>query len=103
MSIVIYVFVRIDIYFKKINNSIEDDFMAIANEIKQYFEDHPNASDTLEGITKWWPLRQRFEVSTLLAKQALDYLITQSIVVRKSNLSGDEVYFRAKPKCTDEK
>ncbi len=41
----------------------------ITEAILEYFAEHPNASDTLEGIAEWWIMRRqvRFEVE-LLAK-----------------------------------
>jgi len=39
----------------------------ITEAILEYFAEHPNASDTLEGIAEWWIMRQqvRFEVEML--------------------------------------
>ncbi|MCJ7603252.1 MAG: hypothetical protein MUO63_17355 [Desulfobulbaceae bacterium] len=34
----------------------------IAQEIERYLQTRPNAADSLEGITKWWLTRQRYEV-----------------------------------------
>ena len=64
----------------------------IADEILSYLKNHPNAADTVEGITKWWLLRQRFEVSIILVQRALDYLVSTSAVEIKTNLSGNKVY-----------
>jgi len=75
----------------------------IASDIARYLEDRPNAADTLDGITKWWLLRQRIEESDALVREALDHLISESVVVRKRNLDGDYVYSSAKPPPHDEK
>jgi len=76
--------------------------MRIANDIKRYLDDHPNAADTLDGIT-WWFLRQRFAESTVLVQQALDYLVAESLVERKSKLGSGHLYFSAQRPGRDEK
>lgn len=75
----------------------ETDVKRVADEIKRYLGAHPQGADTAEGITTWWVPRQRLEESVLLVRQALDYLITESLIERKDNPSGGYLYFRAKP------
>ena len=75
--------------------SEEADFRCIAKEIEEYLNDHPKAADTLEGITEWWLLRKGFEtsaVSIVMVHQALEYLVSTSIVEIRTNLSGKKVY-----------
>ena len=84
-------------------DSNEAEMIHIANEIKRYIKDYPNAADTLEGIAKWWLLRQRYEESVSLVQEALDYLVLESVVERKTNIGGDHVYFSAKRPGNGEK
>jgi hypothetical protein len=74
-----------------------------AKQIMQYFKDHPKACDTVEGITKWWLIRQRFEVSVGLVQQALDYLVAESMIERKSNIGGEDVYSLAQTQSKDQR
>jgi len=39
----------------------------LVNALVQYLTEHPQASDTLEGIAEWWIMRQqvKFDIDTL--------------------------------------
>jgi len=70
----------------------DSDVQRIANEIENYLKDHPNAADTIEGITKWWLPGQGIEVSSLIVQQALNYLGSKSVVKTNANPCGNKVY-----------
>ena len=55
------------------NIYMENDYeiQNVAREIESYLSMHPNAADTLEGVVKWWLIRQRFEESMNLVSKAL--------------------------------
>ena len=72
--------------------SNDSDVKQIAECIVSYLNSHPNAADTVEGITEWWLLRQQIEVSSALVQQALDCLVSKSVVKFNVNLSGNKVY-----------
>ena len=76
-------------------NKDETEVIRIASEIKRYLGNHPQGGDTLDGITQWWIQRQRIEESSLLVKQALDYLVSESRVERTTSLDGKYLYFGA--------
>ncbi|OEY66745.1 hypothetical protein [Marinobacter sp. X15-166B] len=80
----------------------DTEVLRVANEIKRYLGAHPDGVDTAEGITKWWLPRQRLEESAFLVRQALDYLVAESLVERKASRSGDHLYFRVKPSRKNE-
>ena len=73
----------------------EINIMQVAQEIQQYLCDHPCAADTLEGITHWWLVQQKVEISQSLVQQALDKLVAFSIVKVKKNRGGDAIYSSA--------
>jgi hypothetical protein len=68
------------------------DVQQIAELIECYLKNHPNAADTIEGITKWWLPGLGIEVSSLIVQQALNYLGSKSVVKCNANLSGNKVY-----------
>ena len=63
----------------------------IVDQIEFYLKEHPNAADTTEGILKWW-LPSGEEASSLSVQQALDYLISNSVVKSSTNTNGNKVY-----------
>lgn len=69
---------------------------AVAAEIKRYLEAHPNAADSVEGITRWWLARQRFEEATQTVQRALDHLVTEGEVVKSVTGEGRLLYSRTK-------
>ena len=78
------------------NNS---DVQQIADGIECYLKNHPNAADTIEGITKWWLPGQGIEVSSLIVQQALNYLGSKSVVKCNNNPCGNKVYSSNKAKA----
>ena len=47
----------------------------ISQEILEYLRQHPNASDTLEGIMEWWLLSQRISHEMERVKSAVLNLV----------------------------
>jgi hypothetical protein len=84
---------------QKMSKFNDSDVQQIADQIECYLKNHPNAADTIEGITKWWLPEQEIEVSSLLVQQALKYLSSKSVVKCNTNLSGNEVYSSNKAKA----
>ncbi len=78
-------------------NTDETEIKRIACEIKRYLGKHPHGVDTIDGITRWWIPRQRIEEASLRVQQALDYLVAESRIERKTSLDGSDLYFRADP------
>jgi len=68
----------------------------VAHEIQKYLQDHPNAADTLEGITIWWLSRIRLEEATEVIKKALEVLERQGMVTKTVTVDGKEIYSRTK-------
>ena len=70
----------------------DSDVQQIADQIECYLKNHPNAADTIEGITDWWLPGQGSDVSSLIVQQALNYLGSKSVVKCNVNHSGNKVY-----------
>ncbi len=58
----------------------EDRVKKVAQEIERYLEEHPNASDSLEGIATWWVSRQRIRNELDVVQAALEQLFHSGIV-----------------------
>lgn len=64
----------------------------VANAISRYISSRPNASETVEGVARWWLLRQRYEDSLEVVQDALNYLEAEGKVARLKIPGGKEVY-----------
>ena len=64
----------------------------IAGLIAMYWEEHPNAADSEEGIV-WWLPELRAESSDLL-QQALTLLVTRGVARAKRGSDGRVIYSR---------
>lgn len=65
----------------------------LAKEIAGYLSQHPEASDSVQGIARWWLTRQRLEVAINAVGQALE-LLEQNEVVEKYDGPGLVTYYR---------
>lgn len=71
---------------------------SVADTVKRYFAAHPNAADSVEGITRWWLARQRFEETTEVVEQALEYLAAEGEIAKTVTREGKILYSRTKEK-----
>ncbi len=71
------------------------DITEVAEQILRYLEANPKASDTLEGVAKWWLMRQRLTESMELVREALQVLEDKGLVVERRNVDGGLVYMVA--------
>ena len=71
---------------------VEDKVKSIAEEIMAYLHDRPMASDSLDGITHWWLVRQAITKNMELVEQALDQLTKEGKISRKTNANREAVY-----------
>jgi DNA-binding PadR family transcriptional regulator len=64
----------------------------IADEILAYLVKHPEAQDTLEGITEWWLLEQRIRSAVAEVDGALRNLVAQDLLVTRRCADGRTYY-----------
>ena len=74
----------------------------IAGEISHYLAKHPSAADSVEGIRRWWLLRQRYEDSAQLVRQALEQLLREGVVSRRVLTDGSVLYTSQPPRSGEE-
>ena len=70
----------------------EHDVESIAAEIMEYLQERPMASDSLDGITHWWLVRQSIARNRALVEQALERLAREGKVVKRSSGNREAVY-----------
>ncbi len=77
-------------------NSLDNDDEAnatdVAEEILDYLKSHPRVADTLDGVTRWWLLRQRYLRGLNQVESALEDLVTQGLVEKRLYSHGTVVY-----------
>lgn len=71
----------------------EESVQRISEEIQQYLQDHPNAADTLQGITKWWLANAPVPMPVDHVEKALEWLICHQIIAKGSLPDGGAVFF----------
>ena len=69
---------------------------ALADRIRRYMREHPNAADTLEGVAAWW-LSGSAEGEWLEnVRRAIEQLVAQGEMGRKTLGDGTVIYERNK-------
>lgn len=64
----------------------------IADQILAYLVEHPQAQDTLEGITEWWLLEQRIRSAAADVDEALHELAAEQFLVTRQCADGRTYY-----------
>jgi len=72
-----------------------DEVSALARDIEIYLKDRPNASDTIEGIRRWWVGSRWMDASMPLMCAAVDLLVQKRLMVVRTLADGSVVYFSA--------
>lgn len=71
-----------------------------AKAINRYLLARPNATETVDGVAKWWLLRQRYDDSKELVQKALDLLMDEGVVMRCVMPDGKVMYSKAESQQT---
>jgi len=70
---------------------------AVAEVIRRHLLQHPQASDTAEGIQRWWVLPQLGEVSLQVVEASLVLLETEGVIQRLQQAWAPTAYLAARP------
>lgn len=62
-------------------------------DILAYLREHPDSGDTVEGISKWWLLRQRVDESVDVVSLVLEGLRKRGLVQSRKTTDGQTVFF----------
>ena len=63
----------------------------VAADIRRYCIAHPDARDTLVGITWWLEMQEQEDIATSVA-EAVDLLLQQGLLERYQQLDGTELF-----------
>ena len=70
----------------------EEQVRETAGVIGRYLSSRPQATETAEGVAKWWLVRQRYEESLELVQLALDLLVESGELERVPRAGGKPLY-----------
>ena len=73
------------------------DDRSLAYEVFSYLSQHPEAQDTVEGITKWWLLEQRIRHSVAEVTAVLSEFVAQELIITRCGMDG-QIHYRVNPK-----
>jgi hypothetical protein len=65
----------------------------MAREIVAYLRENPYAGDSLEGISRWWLMRQRVSESVDAVREVLEHLRNKGCLYECSLADGRKVYY----------
>lgn len=65
---------------------------ALVIEITEYFLNHPNAADSLDGVIAWWLTPKNKVVSKQAVLRALQYLCDKGLVIKTTGQSNKVIY-----------
>jgi FAD/FMN-containing dehydrogenase len=68
------------------------DIKELAHEIERYLRERGQAADTIEGITRWWLMRQRLQEAQKNVAQAMEFLSIQGLVKIRKLPDGAVLY-----------
>ena len=68
----------------------------ISGKILEYLRKHPDASDTLEGITEWWVLSQRIQDNVRKVQEAVSSSVEKGWLVEIKG-SDSRIRYRFSP------
>lgn len=72
-----------------------DQVSALARDIESYVRDRPRASDTVEGIRRWWLGSRWADASLPQVTAALGSLVRRRVMGVRTQTDGSIVYFAA--------
>jgi hypothetical protein len=72
--------------------SSDKEVLLIADQIKRYLDSHPNASDTVEGISQYWlaPPKQSYQLKNI--HLALESLVKKGVLKISTTKDGKRIY-----------
>jgi hypothetical protein len=68
----------------------------LAREIMGYLQEHPYSGDSVEGICKWWLMRQRISESLDAVQQTVEHLSRTGFLYERKLADGRRIYFFAR-------
>lgn len=69
--------------------------------ILQHLLKHPDAGDTLEGITQWWVAQELIDIKMAEVSEAVGFLMEKGMLVEQSIKNSERIYFLNKERIEE--
>ena len=76
------------------DGEVDDPVERVASQVRTYMDAHPEASDGIEGIQRWWLPRAAQDLPPQCIREAMDRLTADGIVESHRLPDGGIVYRR---------
>ena len=70
---------------------------AVSQVVLEYLQAHPQAAETVEGISAWWLGTSRRGPRVAAVVEALEALVARGTVTRETTPAGETVYRLRRP------
>jgi hypothetical protein len=60
--------------------------------VLQYFHDHPDAQDTIEGITEWWIARSLIDLNAETVREVIIQMCADGLLIRNNVGYSSQLY-----------
>jgi len=73
-------------------NGEDSEIFALAQEIENYLAQRPHATDTIEGVQRWWVGATGREWAPRVLERAMELLIERGVVQKRRLPDGRMIY-----------
>jgi hypothetical protein len=70
----------------------DPEIVRIAQSLADYLHEKNSATDTLDGILRWWLMRQSLQEQQNKVRQALEVLIDRGVISKRTLADGTELF-----------
>jgi hypothetical protein len=65
----------------------------VARAILDYLRKHPDAQDTVDGITEWWLPEEKIKSRSAIVREALNGLVAEGLVLARKS-KDSQIHYR---------
>jgi hypothetical protein len=65
----------------------------VARAILDYLRKHPDAQDTVDGITEWWLPEEKIKSGAAIVREALNGLVEEGLVLERKG-KDSQIHYR---------
>lgn len=81
---------------QRASESHDESIERLARAIVRYVNAHPDASDTIEGVARWWVASEAEDVPVDVLERALDMLTERRVLTVRVLPDGRQMFTRSR-------